>query len=219
VARGELVLAGAFADPIDGAALLFRGESAAAAEAFARADPYVLNGLVQRWRVRPWTTVVGPDAAVRLPGDAAPPASGASASRTELVRFLRLARHWVVASSAADGSPQSAVVGVAVTDELELVFDTLESTRKAANLRRDARAALVMWSGAATAQIEGIADEPQGAELERVRAAYLSTFPDGHERAAWPGIRYLRVRPTWIRASDFAGAEPVIVELAPDALR
>jgi uncharacterized protein len=58
-ARGDLVLGGALADPVDGAVLLFRGESPAAAEAFAAADPYVLNGLVTRWWVRAWTTVVG----------------------------------------------------------------------------------------------------------------------------------------------------------------
>lgn len=58
-ARGELVLGGALADPVDGAVLLFRGDSPAAAEAFAREDPYVRNGLVTAWRVREWTTVVG----------------------------------------------------------------------------------------------------------------------------------------------------------------
>jgi uncharacterized protein len=61
--RGELLLAGALADPADGAMLLFTGNSPAAAEAFAKADPYVLSGLVTRWRVREWTTVVGEDAA------------------------------------------------------------------------------------------------------------------------------------------------------------
>jgi uncharacterized protein len=61
--RGELVLAGALADPVDGAVLLFKGESPQVAEAFARADPYVANGLVVRWRVREWTTVVGEAAA------------------------------------------------------------------------------------------------------------------------------------------------------------
>jgi uncharacterized protein YciI len=66
-ARGELQLAGALANPPDGAVLLFKGDSPAAAEAFARADPYVLNGLIARWRVREWTTVVGNDAQVRLP--------------------------------------------------------------------------------------------------------------------------------------------------------
>ena len=59
VARGELVLAGALAEPVDGAVFVFQGDSPEAAEAFARADPYVQNGLVKSWRVRPWTTVVG----------------------------------------------------------------------------------------------------------------------------------------------------------------
>jgi uncharacterized protein YciI len=64
--RGELILAGALANPPDGAVFLFRGDSAAAAEQFAAADPYVQNGLVTRWRVREWTTVVGRDAEVKL---------------------------------------------------------------------------------------------------------------------------------------------------------
>ncbi|GAK58683.1 hypothetical protein U27_05657 [Candidatus Vecturithrix granuli] len=64
LARGELILGGALADPVDGAVLLFRGESAKVAEQFAAADPYVKNGLVTRWRVRPWTTVVGEGAAL-----------------------------------------------------------------------------------------------------------------------------------------------------------
>jgi uncharacterized protein len=58
-ARGELVMGGALADPVDNALLLFKGDSPAAAQAFAAADPYVRNGLVTRWRVRTWTTVVG----------------------------------------------------------------------------------------------------------------------------------------------------------------
>ncbi|MGH9787699.1 MAG: YciI-like protein [Candidatus Acidiferrales bacterium] len=55
-ARGDLVLAGALANPVDGAVLVFR--SGEAAEAFAQADPYVKNGLVTNWRVREWTAVV-----------------------------------------------------------------------------------------------------------------------------------------------------------------
>jgi uncharacterized protein YciI len=62
-ARGEMVLAGALAEPVDRALFLFRADSPAPAQAFAEADPYVKNGLVTRWRVRPWTTVVGADAA------------------------------------------------------------------------------------------------------------------------------------------------------------
>jgi uncharacterized protein YciI len=58
-----VVLAGALADPADRAIFLFEGESPDAAKRFANADPYVRNGLVKRWEVRPWTTVVGEKAA------------------------------------------------------------------------------------------------------------------------------------------------------------
>lgn len=66
--RGELVLGGAFANPVDYAVLLFKGDSAEVAEKFAQADPYVANGIVKRWYVREWNTVVGDAAAhpVRL---------------------------------------------------------------------------------------------------------------------------------------------------------
>lgn len=67
VERGELILGGALADPVDGAVLFFQGTSPKVAEQFAAEDPYVLNGLVTRWRVREWTTVVGKDAAHTLP--------------------------------------------------------------------------------------------------------------------------------------------------------
>jgi hypothetical protein len=60
--RGELVLAGPLTEPVDQAILLFQGDSAEAAERFARQDPYVRHGLVTDWRVRQWTTVVGDQA-------------------------------------------------------------------------------------------------------------------------------------------------------------
>ena len=57
--RGELVLGGALADPVDGAVLLFKGDSPSVAEKFACVDPYVTNGIVKRWHVRQWNTVAG----------------------------------------------------------------------------------------------------------------------------------------------------------------
>jgi len=62
-ARGELVLGGALADPVDGAVLLFLADSREVPEAFATTDPYVLNGLILHWEVREWTTVAGEGAA------------------------------------------------------------------------------------------------------------------------------------------------------------
>jgi uncharacterized protein YciI len=67
--RGELVVAGALAEPVDGAVLMFAGDSASVAEDFAKADPYVINGLVERWQVREWTTVVGEIAATPVRAD------------------------------------------------------------------------------------------------------------------------------------------------------
>lgn len=58
-ARGELILGGALTEPVDGAVLLFKADGASVVEAFAKNDPYVLNGLVTSWRVRQWMTVAG----------------------------------------------------------------------------------------------------------------------------------------------------------------
>jgi uncharacterized protein YciI len=60
--RGELILAGAYGNPADGAAFLFRCDSATVPERFVASDPYTVAGLVTRWHVREWTTVVGEDA-------------------------------------------------------------------------------------------------------------------------------------------------------------
>ncbi len=96
---------------------------------------------------------------------------------SELLAFIR-AQKWAVQSSVSEsGAPQAAVIGVAVTNELELVFDTLESTRKCENLRRDPRIALVIgWDDAQTVQLEGVADEPTGAQRERLVSVYLENF-------------------------------------------
>ena len=67
VARGELILGGALANPVDRAILLFRGSSQVVAEKFAKDDPYVKNGLMKKWHVREWTTVVGPTAEISIP--------------------------------------------------------------------------------------------------------------------------------------------------------
>ena len=134
----------------------------------------------------------------------------------DLLAFARRHRLAVQASTSAGGAPQAAVVGVVFGDRFEAFFDTLESTRKCKNLRQDPRAALVVgWDMdvGCTLQIEGLADEPSGAELAALQSLYFATVPDGLERKSWPGITYFRVRPTWMRFGDFTGPEPRIVEL------
>jgi hypothetical protein len=140
---------------------------------------------------------------------------------TELLEFMRRQRLGVQTSVGASGVPQAALVGVAVTDSLELVFDTLATTRKLVNLRRNPRLAFVIggWieGDERTIQYEGTADEPQGDELARVKKAYFAAWPDGRLRQSWPGLLYVRVRPMWIRYSDFNQRPPMIVEF--DALQ
>jgi general stress protein 26 len=134
--------------------------------------------------------------------------------RDELVGFLRRYKLAVEASVGAGGVPQAAVIGFAVSDALEIVFDTVDTTRKHRNLRADPRIALVIgWDHEITAQIEGTSDFPEGDELERMRAVYFSAYPDGRDRLAWPGITHVRVRPTWIRYTDFSRDPPRVVEL------
>jgi len=141
----------------------------------------------------------------------------------DLLQFLQSHRLAVQTSVSASGTPQAAVVGIAVSDRFEIVFDTLASTRKAVNLRANPKAALVVGGltngDERTAQIEGLADEPSGAELERSTRVYYDVYPDGPSRLSWDGLIYVRVRPAWIRFSDYNQGPPVIVEFTEDQLR
>ncbi len=132
-------------------------------------------------------------------------------TRAELLSFLRTHRLAVV-STVHDGAPQAAVVGIAVSDDLDIIFDTLTTSRKYQNLRADPRVALVIgWDTEQTAQIEGVADFLTGAELEACKQVYFAAWPDGPARETWPNIGYVRVRPRWARFSDFSAA-PIKIE-------
>ncbi len=124
----------------------------------------------------------------------------------EVVAFLQKQRYGVVSSLAPDGSPQSAVVGIAVSAQGEIVFDTLLETRKARNLERDGRASLTVFEGEQTVQLEGKADRLTGKDHQRLLEVYLGKWPDGKERLAWPGISHFRITPKWVRWSDFSAA-------------
>lgn len=140
----------------------------------------------------------------------------------DLLAFLRQERYAVEASAAASGQPQAAIVGIVVSERFEIFFDTLDSSRKAANLRQNSRAAFVIGPAIAnpdrTVQFEGVADEPTGDDLERLKSLYFATFPDGRERQNWPGLIYFRVKPAWIRYSNFAVDPAEIVEFQPEDL-
>jgi len=135
-------------------------------------------------------------------------------TRLELLQLMRAQTLAVQASVAATGAPQAAVVGIVVSDAFDVFWDTLDSTRKAHNLARDPRVAFVIGGllpgEEQTVQFEGVVDQPTGDELRRLQALYFARFPDGPARQTWPGLIYLRARPTWIRVSDFRGAAPIV---------
>jgi Pyridoxamine 5'-phosphate oxidase len=134
--------------------------------------------------------------------------------KASLHAFMTRSRYGVVSSLAADGTPQSALVGVAITPDLAIVFDTLKTTRKYANLRARPACSIVLWPGGEqTVQLEGVAHEPVGAELERYREAYFAAWPDGRDRLAWQGIVHLVVEPRWARLSDYDQSPPRIEEM------
>jgi hypothetical protein len=144
-------------------------------------------------------------------------------TRAELLQFLRGHSLAVQTSVSPSSAPQAAVVGIVVSDDFEVFFDTLDVTRKMHNLRHNPRIAFVIGGltngDERTVQYEGVADEPMGAELERLKELYFSRFPDGRERQSWRGLVYVRARPTWIRYSDFNRTPPEIVEFDLDDLR
>ena len=106
-------------------------------------------------------------------------------------------------------------MGFAVTPELEIVFDTVRSSRKYPNLKKNPCVAWVIGcTTEVTVQYEGIAEELEGEELARYKKPYFAKFTDGPERQSWPGITYFVVRPKWVRYSDYNPATPRIEEMS-----
>lgn len=133
--------------------------------------------------------------------------------RMEIYSFVAGHRYGVISSIAPYGTPQSALVGIAITRDLEIIFDTVKSSRKYPNLiQRPACSFVIGWENEQTLQFEGIAFEPDGEELRLYQEVYFTAWPDGPNRASWPGIAYFVVRPTWIRYSDYGQTTPLIQE-------
>ena len=122
---------------------------------------------------------------------------------------------WAFVSTMSDAStPQSALIGIAVTPDLEIIFDTTKSTRKYSNLIVRPQCSLVIgWEAEQTLQYEGRAEELQPPDLARYQEIYFQAWPDGPARLTWPDIVYFIVRPLWVRYSDFAQDPPLIEEL------
>lgn len=132
-------------------------------------------------------------------------------AKSEIFDFLSAHRLAVASSVSRDGSPESALVYMVPTQDLELIFYTLQTARKCENLRRDGRISLVVgWpqegertSHQDTVQYEGIAREQFDDSRERAKALYLASLPENSGMATWPGLTFFKVSPTWIRFSSY----------------
>jgi Pyridoxamine 5'-phosphate oxidase len=113
--------------------------------------------------------------------------------RTALQNFMARHRYGVVSSTAQDGTPRSALVGIAVAPDLAVIFDTVKTSRKYPNLVARPRCSFVIgWDGEQTVQLEGEATEPRRDELRRYRDVYFATWTDGPAHIGLARHRVLR---------------------------
>jgi Pyridoxamine 5'-phosphate oxidase len=137
--------------------------------------------------------------------------------KAELYRFMAGCRLGVLGSLSKGLSPQAALVGIAVTPRLEIIFDTVESSRKYGNLIAKPACSFVMgWEGEQTVQYEGVAEELErlSPELALYQKIYFEAWPECRAHLSWAGIRYFVVRPRWIRYSDYGRNPPLIREFS-----
>ncbi|HEY9001325.1 MAG TPA: pyridoxamine 5'-phosphate oxidase family protein [Mucilaginibacter sp.] len=130
-----------------------------------------------------------------------------------IYQFIAKQKLGVVSTVNPDNKPEAAVVGIAVSENNEIIFDTVKASRKYQNILLNRDVALVIgWDEEITIQYEGIAEVlDNDAEADRLRETYYRVYPDGRERAAtWDGLIHIKVIPKWIRYSNFN--EPMMIE-------
>lgn len=123
--------------------------------------------------------------------------------RKHVIDFLKQHTLAVMATTAANGHPQAAVVEFSETDDLEIIFDTFSSYRKYKNLQRDARVAFAIgWDDDETVQYQGVAHQLSGGELKKYQSIHLTKLPKAKKFVGMEQTRYFKVTPTWIRYSN-----------------
>lgn len=125
-----------------------------------------------------------------------------------IYNFLKQHESAVVSTISNDLKPEAALVGFAVSEDLEIIFDTLKTSRKYQNLVQNPYVAVVIgWEFETSVQYEGNAVVLTGQEADYFKEIYFGVFKDGRERAeTWSDIVHFKIKPTWVRYSDFTGA-------------
>ena len=133
-------------------------------------------------------------------------------NKKKLYEFINQHKLAVIATLNGDNKPESALIGIAISKDLEIVFDTVKTSRKYKNLLQHPNVALVIgWDNEITLQYEGIAIELKGEDASHYKEIYFRVYPDGRLRAeTWPDIAHFKINPRWIRYSNFN--EPVVIE-------
>ena len=126
--------------------------------------------------------------------------------------FIKQHQLAVISTCNSANTPEAALIGIAVAEKLELVFDTVTTSRKYKNILQNPNVALVIgWDNETTVQYEGVAIELNNSDGDAFKEVYFDTFKDGRERAeTWANIVHFKIVPNWIRYSSFN--EPVVVE-------
>jgi pyridoxine/pyridoxamine 5'-phosphate oxidase len=126
------------------------------------------------------------------------------AKKEQFLSYIDEVNAGVIATSDKERGPESAFINLAVMPDLAIVFETLITSRKYCNIQRDPRASLVVGGhGKTTLQIEGLVDEPTDVLLDEMIATYYGACPQNVSHRNWPGVTYLRLRPRWLRFSDY----------------
>lgn len=136
-----------------------------------------------------------------------------SATRDLIYEFINQQKLGVVSTVNPENKPEAAVVGIAISVNLEIIFDTVKTSRKYLNVLNKPNVALAIgWDDEITVQYEGVAEVlGNNDEADNLREVYFRAFPDGRERAeTWPGLVHIKVTPNWLRYSNFN--EPQIIE-------
>jgi general stress protein 26 len=129
-----------------------------------------------------------------------------------IYNFIKQHTIGVISTSTKEHRPEAALIGIAVSEELEIIFDTVKSSRKYVNILQNPFVALVIgWDNETTIQYEGKATELSGKEDDYLREIYFGVYKDGRERAeTWPDLVHFKITPNWIRYSNFN--DPVVIE-------
>ncbi len=131
-------------------------------------------------------------------------------NKEPLYEFMSRSKYAVLATINERNEPEAATIGIAVTEDLHIVFDTLDTTRKFRNLMANPKVALVITIDEETVQYEGQAQlHTAGGDEDLLLKTYFHAFPDGRDRQQDPSTVYFEVKPNWIRHSDFSEGEEV----------